>query len=175
MFGVSGNLVMSGFLLLTAAVCGAWVYRQAEVRFESESSTQDSRDEIAVVESNLNEERRTVPEPFLTSVAVVLFCWLLGSTWQMAVAEGNSANTDMNGSSRALPRAAFNVNVSETPATGSAHGHSETASNGRTVHDWRFRVAAGLLAAALGPGYSRSERSMNVTPPMGTETDESDC
>lgn len=174
-FGVSGNRVMTGFLLLTAAVCGAWSYRQTVAWLGSKPSREDRSDHIAVDHSGLDNARRAVPEPFLTSVAVVLFCWLLGSTWQMAIAEGDRTSTDMRGSSRALPRTTFHMSVSDGRATGSGSGPQETASGHRAVHDWRFWVAAGLLAAALGPGYSRSERLMNAIPPTVTETGESDC
>lgn len=174
-FGVSGNRVMTGFLLLTAAVCGAWSYRQTTAWLGSKPSRGNCSDNIAVDHSDLYNERQSVPEPFLTSVAVVLFCWLLGSTWQMAIAEGDRASTGMRGSSRALPRTTFNVDVSEGRATGSGSDVHETASGRRVVHDWGFWVAAGLLAAALGPGYSRSERLMNAILPTVTETSDSDC
>lgn len=154
--GVSGNASVGGLLLAGAALCGWWLHSQNETASKENS---DKDIDLAESEPGITTGPLRTPEPLLTSVAIVLFCWLLGSTLQSAVHEGTYLKVPMIGSFRALPRAAFSVDaqpngVPDTEAT----NHIENSSPERPRDDTLFWCAVGLLAATIGLGYSRTER-----------------
>lgn len=158
-FGVSGNVVPAGALLILAGLSGWAFHRQTPIEPLSESAAGRTIFNDRALRVALTDFRRNCPEPFLTAVSVVMFCWLAGSTIQMATLEGRSSATEMNGTQRALPRAAFKVDDSDSSLSESLSSpsmSSSEASNDTTSHDWRLWCAAGLLAVALIPGYSRS-------------------
>jgi hypothetical protein len=174
--GVSGNVIVSGFSLAVAAICGWWVHRQIRLPFADTFSTNNKSGGDAEIERALSDDRRSLPEPFLTSVAIVLFCWILGATLQTAVVEGTGTTAGMSGSLRALPRAAFEVNAVQNQSSSPDSGNTtstESAAASASSRDWSFWCAAGLLAAAVGLGYSRSEGDHNVL--HLSEADESAC
>lgn len=158
--GVSGNTVTGGLLLVGAALCGWWLHSQNETASKAEfvKDIDLAESDPGVADSITTGPLRT-PEPLLTSVAIVLFCWLLGSTLQSAVHEGTYLKVPMIGSFRALPRAAFSVNAQRNgiPNTEATH-HVENSSPERSRDDALFWCAVGLLAATIGLGYSRTDR-----------------
>jgi hypothetical protein len=92
--GVSGNVIVSGFSLAVAAICGWWVHRQIRLPFADTFSTNNKSGGDAEIERALSDDRRSLPEPFLTSVAIVLFCWILGATLQTAVVDGHNSGNE---------------------------------------------------------------------------------
>ena len=166
--GVSGNAIVGGLLLAGAALCGWWLHVQnevAEVVSEVEiDKGNGSADATSGLDDAIATDLLSTPEPLLTSVAIVLFCWLLGSTLQGAVHEGTHLKVPMIGSSRALPRAAFAVAGQPDGARdGAAADQAENSSSERSRDDALFWCAAGLLAATIGLGYSRTERQEHTT------------
>jgi hypothetical protein len=163
--GVSGNTVVGGLLLVGAALCGWWLHSQNETASKAEfvKDIDLAESEPGVADSITADSITTgplrTPEPLLTSVAIVLFCWLLGSTLQSAVHEGTYLKVPMIGSFRALPRAAFSVDAqrNDIPDTEATH-HVENSSPERSRDDALFWCAVGLLAATIGLGYSRTDR-----------------
>ena len=156
--GVSGNAIVGGILLVGAALCGWWLHTSSRHRTEPTDRSPDKQtDRYSVIERALPQDSQPVAEPLLTSVAVVLFCWILTSTLQSAVQEGVGSTTTMSGSSRGLPRPAF-------AATGDSNRQPKTddSATSKSAPSPRenalFWCAAGLLAAAVGLGYSRIER-----------------
>lgn len=163
--GVSGNAIVGGLLLAGAALCGWWLHARNEVASKVEAEKgNDSADSAAGLDDAIATDLLSTPEPLLTSVAIVLFCWLLGSTLQGAVHEGTHLKVPMIGSSRALPRAAFAVAGQPDGARdGAAADQAENSSSERSRDDALFWCAAGLLAATIGLGYSRTERQQHTT------------
>jgi len=156
--GVSGNAIVGGLLLAGAALCGWWLHSQNEAISEVKAENDDVDSGFGAADAIATGSLRT-PEPLLTSVAIVLFCWLLGSTLQAAVHEGTHLKVPMIGSSRALPRAAFSVDAQRDG--GRVPGPTDQTVNStpeRFRDDALFWCAAGLLAATIGLGYSRIER-----------------
>ncbi len=156
--GVSGNAIVGGLLLAGAALCGWWLHSQNEAASKATQEEDQESSESGAVGSIATGPLRT-PEPLLTSVAIVLFCWLLGSTLQAAVHEGTHLKVPMIGSFRALPRAAFSIDAQRDG--GRVPGPTDQAVNSspeRSRDDALFWCAAGLLAATIGLGYSRTAR-----------------
>ena len=156
--GVSGNAIIGGLLLAVAALSGWWLHSTSK----SESSpTKHRHHEQGSLSSNIEQALRLDPkpitEPLLTSVAIVLFCWVLTSTIQTAIQEGGESATTMSGSVRALPRPAYpTTEAADRPSKNDAAittANSESSSRETTL----FWCAAGLLAATIGLGYSRSD------------------
>lgn len=154
--GVSGNAIVGGILLAGAALCGWWLHAGSRHPIGTTARTRDEpTDQGSTIERALSRGSQPVAEPVLTSVAVVLFCWVLTSTLQSAVQEGAGSTTTMTGSSRALPRPAFTATADsnhqlksdDTVARNSGVSQRENA---------LFWCAAGLLAATIGLGYPRS-------------------
>lgn len=158
--GVSGNAIIGGLLLAGAALCGWWLHAQNELASKVEADRDnDQVDAASELDDAIATGSLRTPEPLLISVAIVLFCWMLGSTLQGAVHEGTHLKVPMIGSSRALPRAAFAVAGQPDGARdGSAADQAENSSSERSRDDALFWCAAGLLAATIGLGYSRTER-----------------
>lgn len=154
--GVSGNVVGGSLSLTGAAVCGWWLHRQ---NHHLESS--DRRYNTDSTNSRmLDVDDTAVAEPLLTSIAVVLFCWILGAALHSAVAEESIANLEMRGSKRALPRVAYKVGSPLSSTAKSEGDDAQTLSASATdpLSDrWMFWCAAGLLAVTVGLGYSRSD------------------
>lgn len=164
--GVSGNAIIGGTLLAGAALCGWWLHSRSEHRGAQtgDSNSEQSRPSSAI-EQAINQGSKPVSEPLLTSVAIVLFCWILTSALQSAVQEGAGSTTTMSGSSRALPRPAFATTKSSSlqpESHDSAATNSEPSSRETTL----FWCATGLLAATVGLGYSRSGSDGECSPPQ---------
>lgn len=176
--GVSGNAIVGGFLLAGAALCGWWLHRNPLTRSAARLPQQGDRanDETAI-ERALSGDSSSTPEPLLTSVTVVLFCGILGSTLQSAVEEGTGSKSAMSGSSRALPRPAFEVSAQQDRAQqdaidGSGKTDASASKSKDLSHDdTLFWCAAGLLAATIGLGYSRADSGFDVS--QAAETDDS--
>jgi len=171
--GVSGNAIVGGLLLAGAALCGWWLHAYLPGKSATKHPQKDDRANIeTAIERALNDDSPSTPEPLLASVAVVLFCWILGSTLQLAVEEGTGSKTAMSGSSRALPRPAFDgsarQNTGDRPGMTNA---TETTASKSSRDDTLFWCAAGLLAATIGLGYSRAECKFDT--PQAAETDNS--
>jgi hypothetical protein len=164
--GVSGNAIVGGILLTGAALCGWWLHTSSRHRTEpTDQSTDKQTDQHSIIEQALTQDSQPVAEPLLTSVAVVLFCWVLTSTLQSAVQEGAGSTTTMSGSSRALPRPAFAATEDsnhQPKADDSATSKSAPSPRDNAL----FWSAAGLLAATVGLGYSRagSEEECSLSP-----------
>lgn len=157
--GVSGNAIVGGILLIGAALCGWWLHTNSQRR--AGPATQPPDDQSSAIDRALTQDVQPVAEPLLTSVAFVLFCWVLTSTLQSTVDEGAGSTGTMSGSSRALPRPAF-------AATGDSNHQpkvddvaSKFAPSPR--ENALFWCAAGLLAATVGLGYSRSDDERSKT------------
>ena len=161
--GVSGNAIVGGVLLTGAALCGWWLHTTSLL---ATSSTDQPQNELAngdsTIEQALTRDSQPIAEPLLTSVAVVLFCWVLTSTLQSAVLEGAGTTTTMSGSSRALPRPAFAAaeGANFEPETDAAASLKSTRSSRETALFW---FAAGLLAATIALGYSRPDGEQRKT------------
>ena len=148
--GVSGNAVAGGFLLAGAALCGWWLHHQSQRSVGATLTDLDESHDNSVIEHALSDGQQSIPEPLLTSITVVMFCWILGATLQSAIVEGTDAKSAMSGSVRALPRPAFNVETRQTESS---------------RDDLLFWCAAGLLAAAAGLSGSRSGGDCNFPCP----------
>ncbi len=161
--GVSGNAIVGGVLLIGAALCGWWLHTTSRL---ATSPTDQPQNELAngdpVFERALTRDSQPIAEPLLTSVAVVLFCWVLTSTLQSAVQEGTRTTTTMSGSSRALPRPAFAAaeDANIQPETDAAASLKSTRSLKEAALFW---CAAGLLAATIALGCSRSDGEQGTT------------
>lgn len=161
--GVSGNAIIGGTLLTGAAVCGWWLHSTSEPRgAQATESKSEQSSPSSAIEQALSLDSKPVTEPLLTSVAIVLFCWILTSTLQSAVQEGVGSATTMSGSSRALPRPAF---AATKTSSHQKESNGDTAANaGSTSRETAlFWCAAGLLAATVGLGYSRSDSERTKT------------
>ncbi len=158
--GVSGNAIVGGLLLAGAALCGWWLHSQNEAASKEKLDKDiEQTDSGSGVEVSITTGPLRTSEPLLTSIAVVLLCWLLGSTLQAAVYEGTHLKVPMIGSSRALPRAAFSVDAQRDG--GRVPGPTDQTVNStpeRFRDDALFWCAAGLLAATIGLGYSRTKQ-----------------
>ncbi len=157
--GVSGNAIVGGVLLTGAALCGWWLHKTSEHRG---TPTEDLKKEhsrpSSAIEQALSQDSKPIAEPLLTSVAIVLLCWVLTSTIQSAVQEGAGITTAMSGSLRALPRPVFATTKSsshqlENESESAAATNSEPSLRETTL----FWCAAGLLAATVMLGYSRPD------------------
>lgn len=161
--GVSGNAIIGGTLLAGAALCGWWLHSTSEHRRpQSEQSGREQSPRFAAIDQALSRDSKPVAEPLLTSVAIVLFCWILTSTLQSVVQEGAGSTTTMSGSSRALPRPAFATAraSSHQPKSDDVSATKSEASSRETALFW---CAAGLLAATVGLGYSRPDNGRMKT------------
>lgn len=161
--GVSGNAIVGGILLAGAALCGWWLHASSRHPAGTTAQPHDEpTGQCSAVEQALSRDSQPVAEPLLTSVAVVLFCWVLTSTIQSAVHEGAGSTTTMTGFSRALPRPAFAATKdsnhqlrSDNPAA-----RNSVVSQRENALFW---CAAGLLAATIGLGYSGSANERTNT------------
>ena len=171
--GVSGNAIVGGLLLAGAALCGWWLHANSPGKSAANHSHKDDRiNNETAIERALNDDSPSTPEPLLASVAVVLFCWILGSTLQLAVEEGTGSKTAMGGFSRALPRPAFDSSAQRNASNGPGMTNAtESTANQSSRDDTLFWCAAGLLAATIGLGYSRAESKFDTSP--AAETDNS--
>lgn len=162
--GVSGNILVGSLTLTGAAACGWWLHRQKDQQYSDSFSEETVNPPDSTVSSKLDIEQSTVAEPLLTSVAVVLFCWILGVVVHSTTVDERAGNSAMSGSTRALPRIPYNVDLpqSATARPGSLnskqHAESET---GSMRAGWLFWSAAGLLAVTVGLGYSRPDDSLD--------------
>ncbi|NQV23465.1 MAG: hypothetical protein HQ518_03765 [Rhodopirellula sp.] len=163
--GVAGSAITGGFLLAGAALCGWWLHAESRSRVDSTSSPPNGQtSQPSVMDRALNRDSNSIPEPLLTSVAIVLFCWVLGSTLQSAVEEGTGSNAAMRGSTRALPRPAFDASAKRNTTSSNENGNvNVTHSHSSSRDNALFWCATGLLAATIGLGYSRAEREEPVS------------
>jgi hypothetical protein len=156
--GVSGNAIVGGLLLAGAALCGWWLHKNPQSKSTAKHPQQGEQPiDDTDIEQALSGNSQPTPEPLLTSVAVVLFCWILGSTLQSAVEEGTGSKAAMSGSSRALPRPAFEGSARHAIDGSGKTDKSASISEKSSRDDTLFWCAAGLLAATIGLGYSRTE------------------
>ncbi|MDA0282588.1 MAG: hypothetical protein O3B86_04455 [Planctomycetota bacterium] len=157
--GVAGNVIAGAIALAGAAVCGWWLHRQTRRLLSGGTAGNGLSTNESTISRSLDDGQRSTPEPLLTSVAVVLFCWILGATLQSAVVTEAEPKSGMSSSSRALPRASYKA--ASTHAGNSTSDRPEVgptiaASSSRSLDDSLFWCAVGLLVATVGLGYSRS-------------------
>ena len=164
--GVSGNAIIGGLLVAGAALCGWWLYASFHSKSAANHSQPGDRENNeTAIERALNDDLQSTPEPLLTSVAIVLFCWILGSTLQSAVEEGTGSKMVMSGSSRALPRPAFDRSAQQKASDGPDVTNATESTSTRSSRDnTLFWCAAGLLVATIGLGYSRAESKFDTSP-----------
>ena len=164
--GVSGNAIIGGLLLAGAALCGWWLHASFHSKSAANHSQPGDRENNeTAIERALNDDLQSTPEPLLTSVAIVLFCWILGSTLQSAVEEGTGSKMVMSGSSRALPRPAFDSSAQQNASDGPDVTNATDSTSTRSSRDnTLFWCAASLLVATIGLGYSRAESKFDTSP-----------
>jgi hypothetical protein len=161
--GVSGNALAGAISLTVAAVSAWWLHIQSRNSTEGHSPDHANMKSNSGIPQALSVGRQNIPEPLLTSVAIVMFCWILGTSLHSAIVEESGVKSGMNGSSRALPRAAYEVEPAMnqgqhvTNDAGGQPGSRELASMGLSRDDWLFWCAAGLLVMTVGVGYLRSD------------------
>lgn len=161
--GVSGNAFAGAISLTIAAVSGWWLHIQSRNSPEGSSPGQEGTNSDSGIPQALSVGRQNVPEPLLISVAVVMFCWILGSTLHSAVVEESGVKSGMNGASRALPRAAYEVGPARNPGQnvinegGRERNANGLTSTGLSSDDWLFWCSVGLLVVTVGLGYLRSD------------------
>lgn len=166
--GVSGNAIAGGILLIGAALCGWWLHTTSQRRASPAVQPRDDQaNQSSAIDRALTRNEQPVAEPLLTSVAVVLLCWTLTSTLQSAVQEGAGSTTTMSGSARALPRPAFAPIEDSNRQPKTDDVESKFAPSPR--ENALFWCAAGLLAATVGLGYSRSDSEEGCSVSTGTE------
>lgn len=165
--GVSGNVLAGAIALIVAAVSGWWLHIQSRNSSQGNSPDHQNTNSDSGIPQALSFGRHNIPEPLLISVAIVMFCWILGTSLHSAVVEESRVKSGMNGSPRALPRAAYEVEPVRSPGQnvisdgGGEPGSRELASTGPSRDDWLFWCAAGLLVATVGLGYLRADSDYN--------------
>jgi hypothetical protein len=148
--GVSGNVLAGAIALIVAAVSGWWLHIQSRNSSQGNSPDHQNTNSDSGIPQALSFGRHNIPEPLLISVAIVMFCWILGTSLHSAVVEESRVKSGMNGSGQ-------NV-ISDG---GGEPGSRELASTGPSRDDWLFWCAAGLLVATVGLGYLRADSDYN--------------
>jgi hypothetical protein len=140
--GVSGNVLAGAIALIVAAVSGWWLHIQSRNSSQGNSPDHQNTNSDSGIPQALSVGRHNIPEPLLISVAIVMFCWILGTSLHSAVVEESRVKSGMNDGGGEL-------------------GSKELASTGPSRDDWLFWCAAGLLVATVGLGYLRADSDYN--------------